>query len=70
MLTKTFNADRLRIAREQAGLTQSELAGQAVLTRGAIASYEAGRNVPSANVLAVLAQYLAKPLEYFFVCPE
>lgn len=62
-----FDPDRLRIAREQSRRSQSSLAVETDLTRGAIALYESGKNVPSANVLARLARVLEKPFDYFFI---
>src|SRR5260221_11655566 len=43
--------DRLRKARESAGLKQAELAGKIGISRASIVNYEAGRYVPSRPVL-------------------
>src|SRR4051794_30290398 len=58
MVESRWNGSRLRGLREQAGLTQSELAERAGFTRDGIAKWESGSREPSwSNVLA-LAQAL------------
>lgn len=65
-----FDPDRLRIAREISCYSQASPALSVGLTRGAIALYESGKNVPSANILARLARSLGQPFDYFFVDGE
>lgn len=50
--------DRIRIARERAGLTQAELAHQAGLRQQSVAKWEAGLSSPSASSLASIARAL------------
>ena len=47
--------ERLRILREQAGLSQEQLAGQIHITRQAISKWELGHAEPSIEVLIALA---------------
>jgi transcriptional regulator with XRE-family HTH domain len=65
-MTPRFNGKRLADARNEASLSQPQLANEAGVSRGAIAAYEGGENVPGANVLASMALTLGKPWEYFF----
>ena len=44
-------ADRLRKAREHAGLKQTELAALTGISRASIVNYESGRSVPSRPVM-------------------
>jgi transcriptional regulator with XRE-family HTH domain len=55
-------ADRLRKAREHAGLKQSELAGRIGIARSSVVNYEAGRYVPSRPV--VLSWALCAGVDY------
>lgn len=43
--------DRLKTAREKAGLTQEDLADKCGLSRGAIANYECGDRIPKNKIL-------------------
>jgi transcriptional regulator with XRE-family HTH domain len=43
--------DRMRKAREHAGLKQSELAGEIGIARSSIVNYESGRTEPSRPIL-------------------
>jgi transcriptional regulator with XRE-family HTH domain len=62
-------AEKLRIARAQAGLTQKELAKLAGCSRSSVADYETGRCEPDPARLADLAQALGISLSYFFPTP-
>lgn len=51
-------ADRIRMLRERAGLTQTELANLLNLSRSSTCAYESGLNVPSAKILIELSKIL------------
>ncbi len=57
-LTMTLIENGLRAARQQAGLSQSELAQQAGVTRQTIGSLESGQSTPSLAVALRLAEVL------------
>jgi transcriptional regulator with XRE-family HTH domain len=61
-------ADRLRKAREHAGLEQRELATEIGIGRSTIVSYEAGRTVPHRPVLVSWA--LRCGVSYEWLCDE
>ena len=56
--------ERIRAARREAGLTQSQVAG-AELTKGFISQVESGQVRPSIRSLQVIATRLGRPLDYF-----
>jgi|GEM_PF-841897 len=58
--------DRLRRAREAAGLSQRELAGRVGGQAQRIAGYEQGRARLTARCLFTLAGALGKPIAWFF----
>lgn len=49
-------ADRIRMLREQKGLTQTELAKQLGITRSSVNAWEQGISVPSTQYVVELAQ--------------
>lgn len=59
-------ANRLKVARAEAGISQSELAHLAGVTRQTISSIETGQYCPSALLAFVIAQRLDKPVEDLF----
>lgn len=59
-------ANRLRVARAEQRLSQSELAQMAGVTRQTISSIENGPYNPSALLAFVLAQKLGKPVGELF----
>jgi transcriptional regulator with XRE-family HTH domain len=61
-----FSADALRTLRKRADVNRDVLAFAAGITTGSIANYEQGRTVPSAEVLARLADYLDCGVVDFF----
>jgi len=61
-----FNSTRLRIARYRAGLTKSQLAEAAGVSRVMIHKYEADQAVPSPERVPVLARAVGYPVEFFF----
>lgn len=62
-------AGRLRELREQAGLTQQELAEKAGFTRGGIAQLESGRRKPAWETVVALAQALGVDCTAFMQQP-
>jgi len=61
-----FRADRLRRAREASGLTQSDLAERAGVSRQLVSAVEAGRNTPSVDGALRLARALGASVEELF----
>lgn len=60
----------LRQGREQAGLTQAELAERAGVSRQLVGGVEAGRHVPSVDAAIGLARALGVSVEDLFAPPE
>ncbi len=60
-----FDRDRLRVAREAAGKTQSELAVAVGVNATTISQYEKGHAKPSPAKLSELALHLQVPVEFF-----
>lgn len=58
-------AARLRELREQAGLSQKDLADKAGLSQAAVAHLEQGRNEPTWSSVLALADALGVPVEAF-----
>ena len=50
--TETYSRHLIRMARRQAGMTQSELATRAKTSQAAISAYESGRRSPSVDTLS------------------
>ena len=59
------SGDRLKLARELRGLTQTSLAGSLRLSQSTISSIESGRIEPSGDVLSSAALTLGLPLSFF-----
>ena len=57
---------RLRRYRESAGLTQSELANRARVSRQLIGAAESGRNLPRVDAAVAIAAALNMPVEALF----
>jgi Zn-dependent peptidase ImmA (M78 family)/transcriptional regulator with XRE-family HTH domain len=64
--SRTFQPNRVRLARELRGWTQGYLAGKAGLSAAAISQFEAGSTPTEAN-LEKLGEVLDLPLGFFFV---
>ena len=62
-------AGRLRELREEAGLTQQELADTSGLTREGVAQIETGRNDPAWRTVVALCEALAVPCDAFLQRP-
>ncbi len=56
---------RIQKAREEAGLSQDQLAINVSLTQAALSNYELGKRRPSLGNLERIATSLGKPLSYF-----
>lgn len=65
-LSNEYIGDRIRQARKERNRTQSELADALGKTTGAISQLEQGNVQVSVVELAKVADYLNKPIEYFF----
>lgn len=64
MSSSTYFAERLHFLREKGGLSQSELAKELGVSRGAISFYENGDRVPNIDFLCDAAAYFDVPVEY------
>ncbi len=56
----------IRKAREEAGLSQEELARYIYRRRATVTDLENGKHEPDASTLALLAAALEKPIQYFY----
>lgn len=63
MTTKSAIGARIRQARKQAGLSQTDLGNMLGVSFGMIAHYEAGRKLPSDEKLELLAKLFEIPFE-------
>ena len=60
-------ANRLKVARAEAGLSQSDLAAMVGVTRQTICSIETGQYCPSTLLAFLLARALGKPVDQLFM---
>ena len=60
---RAYIGKAIRLARTARGLTQTELAAQIAVTQGQVAKYEAGSDLPSLNILIMMAHKLAVTLD-------
>lgn len=67
-ITNSDVGARLRIVREQNGLSQRELAKRAGITHSSISMIEQGQNSPSINSLEKILSGIPMTLAHFFVC--
>lgn len=65
-MSETRLANRMKILRGEAGLTQAELAAAVQVTRKTINTVENGVFTPSALLALKIARALAKPVEEVF----
>ncbi len=63
--TPQFNKDRIKQARELAGLTQEKLAELVGVQQAWIAKIENGRKAPSSELMAAIARHTGMPLAFF-----
>ena len=56
---------RIRLARVEADLTQTELANKIPAKQKSISRYETGASVPTLDTLMKIADVLKKPSRYF-----
>ena len=66
MEQKKFNGDRLRNARVYNGISLTDLAEQANITKQSISLYENGKNTPDYERVRTLSGILGFPVDYFF----
>lgn len=62
----TAMGELIKKAREEAELSQSDLAELIYRRRATISDFESGKHEPDASTLALLAAALKKPIQYFF----
>jgi len=62
----TFLGRQIKIAREEAGMSQEELAEQIYKRRATVSDIETGKGEVDASTLALLAHIFNKPLGYFY----
>ncbi len=61
---RTIISERIKALREQAGITQTELARQLHVTRSSVNAWEQGISVPSAQLLVELAETFSISTDY------
>lgn len=66
MKNKVRLGNRVKVARAERNLSQTDLAEQAGVTRQTISSIETGAYCPSALLAFVLAKRLGKPVDELF----
>lgn len=64
-LEPQYNKDRIRQARELAGLTQQDLADKLKVKQGTIAKIERGWSAPSADLMGAIARETKLPISFF-----
>ena len=69
MVRPTKVTNSIRTLREQAGLTQAELAGRVGVTRQTLIAIEQGRYSPSLEMAFQIAQAFDVPLDQVFQYP-
>ena len=66
-MNKTFNGERLKMARIYRGLTVAELAEKVKSQRQTLSMYEIGKSQPmDANLVKKIAHELSFPIKYFY----
>lgn len=66
MTTRERIAGRIKALREQAGLTQAELARQVGVERQQVAAWEGGRHKPSEDSFLAVAQALQTSISFLY----
>lgn len=61
-----FIGEAIKKARDEAGISQAELAERIYKRRATLSDMENGKTEPDASTLALLAHILNKPLGYFY----
>jgi transcriptional regulator with XRE-family HTH domain len=59
-------AERIRLARKEAGLSQIDLAQHVGISDKAISSYEVGRAIPPLDILKKISVATSKQMSFFF----
>ncbi len=70
MVKPTCVTNRIRARREDAGLTQADLAGRIGVTRQTLIAIEQGRYSPTLELAFQIARVFEVPLEEIFDYPE
>lgn len=69
-LTMKIFAERLKSLREEAGITQIQLAREVNLDKSTIAKYETAKISPSAEVLIIFAKFFHVTTDYLLGLEE
>ncbi|MEV7619676.1 helix-turn-helix transcriptional regulator [Microbacterium sp. NPDC089321] len=70
MVKPTLVTNTIRARREEAGMTQAELAGLIGVTRQTLIAIEQGRYSPTLEIAFQIARAFGRPLEDLFQYPE
>lgn len=63
-IKEVLRLERIRILREEVGLTQEQLADRLHVERSTVAGWEAGKRLPDIDILCVLADYFNTSIDY------
>lgn len=66
MEIKLLVAKRIRVARAELDISQSDLASTLGLTQNSVSKWESGKVSIGVDTLALIADALQKPITYFF----
>lgn len=70
MASETYSRHLVRMARRQAGLTQTELANRAGTSQAAVSAYESGRRSPSVDTLVRIVAATGLELRMHLAPPD
>lgn len=56
--------NRIRLLREEAGLTQEQLAEKLYVERSTVAGWEMGKRLPGIDILCAMADYFDTSVDY------
>ncbi|MEV7632366.1 helix-turn-helix transcriptional regulator [Microbacterium sp. NPDC089318] len=70
MVKPTLVTNTIRIRREEAGMTQAELAARIGVTRQTLIAIEQGKYSPTLEIAFQIARAFGMPLEDLFQYPE
>ncbi len=56
--------NRIRLLREEAGLTQEQLAEKLYVERSTVAGWEMGKRLPDIDILCAMADYFDTSVDY------
>lgn len=70
MASETYSRHLIRMARREAGLTQTELAARAATSQAAVSAYESGRRSPSVDTLVRIIAATGLELRMRLAAPD